>query len=194
MLTINLSELILTFINFFVLLFLLKRFLYKPLIAFMDARNARIEAGLEEERIARANMEEEVALQEKRRKESHEEARRIVHDAQLDDDLRHAELIAEANAENLCNRKAVKAEEIQRNEEETRLMEEQQERLAALLAGNLLDHFPNMPEVLVGQGLRLAVEQAVNTWEQNDDETSELEIVEDTQKKTADLFAEPQTM
>jgi len=159
------------------------------MLAFMDARNARIQAGLEEERIMYATIEEEAALREKKRKESHEEARRIVHDAQANDELRHAELISEANAENLCKRKAAKTDEIQRNEDESRLMEEQQERLAALLADNLLDHFPNMPEVLVARGLRLAVEQAVTTWEQNEDKPADPEIAEDTQKKTADLFA-----
>lgn len=189
MLTINLSELILTVINFFLLLFILKHFLYKPLLAFMDARNARIDEGLEEERTVRASLEEEAALREKRRKESHEEARRIVHDAQATDDHRHSELMAEANAENLCKRKAAKTDELQRNEDETRLMEEQQERLAALLAENLMDHFPNMPEILVARGLRLAVEQAVTTWEQNEGETTDLEIAEDRRKKAADLFA-----
>ena len=38
MLSINISELVLTVISFFLLLFLLKHFLYDPLIRFMDER------------------------------------------------------------------------------------------------------------------------------------------------------------
>ena len=50
MLSINISELIWTIINFFLLYFLLKRFLYKPICEHMDARQARIDAGLAKER------------------------------------------------------------------------------------------------------------------------------------------------
>ena len=44
MISINISELIWTVINFFLLLFLLNRFLYKPVISFMEQRQARIDA------------------------------------------------------------------------------------------------------------------------------------------------------
>ena len=46
MISINISELIWTVINFFLLLFLLNRFLYKPVISFMEERQARIDAKL----------------------------------------------------------------------------------------------------------------------------------------------------
>ena len=58
MLSINFSELFWGIFNFFLLLFLLNRFLYKPLIKFMDDRKARIDAGLDEEKKA---LEEEQA-------------------------------------------------------------------------------------------------------------------------------------
>ena len=58
MLSINISELIWTIINFFLLYFLLKHFLYKPVIRFLDARQARLDAALEEENKARAALEE----------------------------------------------------------------------------------------------------------------------------------------
>ena len=59
MLSINFSELFWGIFNFFLLLFLLNRFLYKPLIKFMDDRKARIDAGLDEEKKA---LEEEQAI------------------------------------------------------------------------------------------------------------------------------------
>ena len=71
MLSINFSELFWGIFNFFLLLFLLNRFLYKPLIKFMDDRKARIDAGLDEEKKAleeeQANNDGiEAALDEKR--------------------------------------------------------------------------------------------------------------------------------
>ena len=54
MLSINLSELVLTIISFFLLLFLLNKFLYTPVLKFMRERQARIDAGLEKERAANA--------------------------------------------------------------------------------------------------------------------------------------------
>lgn len=189
MLTINLSELVLTVINFFVLLILLKRFLYTPLIAFMDARNARIEAGLEQEEVAYAAIMEEEARNEMRRKGCREEARRILRDAQRADELRRLELMTETTTQNLCKRKEAKAAEILRNEEETHQFEDHQTRLAELLANNLLDHFPDMPEILVGNGLRLAVQQAENTWENSSELYRTQENAEYGSKRTSDLFA-----
>ena len=48
MLSINIWELLWTVVNFFVLYYLLKLLLYRPLIGFMDARQARIDTGLNE--------------------------------------------------------------------------------------------------------------------------------------------------
>lgn len=45
MLSINFSELVLTIISFFLLLFLLNKFLYTPVLKFMRERQARIDAG-----------------------------------------------------------------------------------------------------------------------------------------------------
>ncbi|MBQ6597068.1 MAG: hypothetical protein IJH79_05900, partial [Lentisphaeria bacterium] len=62
MLTINPSEVIWTVINFFLLLFLLRRFLFKPILGVLDARKARIKAqNAEEERIREEIAENEAA-------------------------------------------------------------------------------------------------------------------------------------
>ena len=58
MLSINISELIWTIINFFLLFFVLKRFLFGPLLSFMDARQAKIDAGTEAQREAQARLDE----------------------------------------------------------------------------------------------------------------------------------------
>ena len=81
MLSINISELVLTAISFFLLFFLLKRFLYDPLIRFMDERNARIEEGLDAEKQALAAVQANEMLLEARRKESMDQAKTIVEQA-----------------------------------------------------------------------------------------------------------------
>lgn len=62
MISINPWELFWTVINFFLLYFILKKLLYKPLIRFMDARQARINQGLAAEKAARELYEGEEAL------------------------------------------------------------------------------------------------------------------------------------
>ena len=70
MLSINPSELIWTILCFLALLFLLNRFLYRPLVRFMDERKARIDAGLQEEAEARAALDEDARLLEQERQET----------------------------------------------------------------------------------------------------------------------------
>lgn len=62
MISINPWELFWTVINFFLLYFILKKLLYKPLIRFMDARQARIDRGLAAEKAARELFEGEETL------------------------------------------------------------------------------------------------------------------------------------
>jgi F-type H+-transporting ATPase subunit b len=69
---INLVGLVFQVINFLLLLYLLNRFLFKPLLARMDERNAKIEKGLEDaEAAARdrevARAEREAAVTEARK-------------------------------------------------------------------------------------------------------------------------------
>ena len=81
MISINLSELIWTIINFFLLMFLLKRFLYTPILRFMAARQARVDAGLEAERSAQAQVQENDQRLADEKAASREEAKRILNTA-----------------------------------------------------------------------------------------------------------------
>lgn len=96
--SINPSELIWTVINFFLLLFLLKHFLYTPVLRFMEDRQARMDAKLNEEKQAQAKVEENDARLQSQKAKSREEAKRIL--AQSGDELekRHAEAMSQARA------------------------------------------------------------------------------------------------
>lgn len=96
---INLVGLVFQVINFLLLLYLLNRFLFKPLLARMDERNAKIEKGLEEaEAAARdrelARQEREAAVSEARK----EAAEMIARANKIAEDTRN-EILTEARSE-----------------------------------------------------------------------------------------------
>ena len=138
MLSINFSELFWGIFNFFLLLFLLNRFLYKPLIKFMDDRKARIDAGLDEEKKA---LEEEqtnndgieAALDEKRI-----EAKSIIEKAGAEDKASHSQVISEArsDAEKTVLDARENAAKVEKQLEER--VKQQSQELARLLADKLL--------------------------------------------------------
>ena len=90
------SELIWTVINFFLLLFLLKRFLYNPVIRFTEERSARMAAKLAEERGAQTAVEENRNRLADEKAGSRAEAKRILNEAGDESERRHAEAVAAA--------------------------------------------------------------------------------------------------
>lgn len=91
MLSINLSELVLTIISFFLLLFLLNKFLYTPVLKFMRERQAKIDAGLEKERAANAEAAENEKRIEDAKTQRREEAKAILAKQRTDDGRAHEE-------------------------------------------------------------------------------------------------------
>ena len=85
MLSINVSELIWTVVNFFLLYFLLKRFLYTPVVRFLDARQARLDEAEGKEAAARAVTEETEKQIEDDKALRREEAAAILSEAQRED-------------------------------------------------------------------------------------------------------------
>ena len=138
MLSINFSELIWTIINFFLLYFLLKRFLYDPITRFMDARRERLDKALEQEREAQARVAEndEQIAQEKELRRA--EAKKLIAEAAEADKSRSAEA---AKAERASDRAAM-AETEERlaaeSEREKAELDARTKELAAALAQQLL--------------------------------------------------------
>jgi F-type H+-transporting ATPase subunit b len=133
------SEIIWTVINFFLLLFLLKRFLYNPIIRFTEERQARMDAKLLEEKDAKARVaeNEERILNEKTK--SREEARQLL--AQSADALekQHAQVMSEARAASSKRLKDGEAELAERRDKTAEKLREATPELAALLSKRLLN-------------------------------------------------------
>ena len=138
MISINISELIWTVINFFLLLFLLNRFLYKPVISFMEQRQAQIDAKLREEEEAKVRIEENDAriLDEKAR--SREEAKKLLALNAEEIEKHNAEVLQEAKKASVQNRKDSEAALSQRQEKTAQQLHEAAPELAAMLAEKLL--------------------------------------------------------
>lgn len=97
--SINVSEVIWTIICFFVLLFVLKKFLFGPLITFMEDRKARVEAGMAEATKAKQEQEEKEAALRDSWKLRSDEAKQLVADGKAADDKASAEVLRQAQAQ-----------------------------------------------------------------------------------------------
>lgn len=137
MLSINISELVLTVLNFLLLLFVLNRLLFKPLIAFMDARQARIDAGLNKEHSAedeaKSNREHNQALEEQRRRE----AEQRIAESGAEDQRLHEQFVRRLNDTEQAELKAAKEDMEHFEDQERAELESLEDELARLLAARL---------------------------------------------------------
>lgn len=137
MLTINISELLLTILSFFVLMFLLNKLLFKPVISFRAQRQKRVEGCHEQERQAEEKLAGTRRELDERRALSLKEAENILvqgrTQAQAEADRTTRQ--AHAEAESTMRR----AEEEARSLRETggKAIEEKRRQLAQSLADRL---------------------------------------------------------
>lgn len=136
--SINVSEVIWTIVCFFALLFVLKKFLFDPLIRFMEQRQAAIDQGLERGRDAQRKKDEnDAALREKWRERS-VEAKQLLAEGKTADDRERAWVLESTQKE---TNKALQ-EANQRIEQERRQVcadaQEQLPQLVSILAQQIL--------------------------------------------------------
>ena len=92
------SELVWTVINFFLLFFLLKRFLFTPVIRFTEERKSRMDAKLAVEQDAKARASENDEKLAAEKEKAREEARCILSEAEESREKHHAAAVAEMKA------------------------------------------------------------------------------------------------
>lgn len=137
-LIINVPEFIWTIINFFLLLFLLKKILYDPVLKHMDERSARIEEGLREGREAEAELAESDRELARELAESGKLAREQVSEARNEAEKQRAETLEKAHAEAGAIQTGVR-EKIENEESDARkAVEDNMPELVALLTNRLL--------------------------------------------------------
>ena len=138
MISINISDLIWTIINFLLLCILLNHFLYKPMLRFMDDRQARVDAKLSEKRDADAQSAENDARLEAEKAKSRDEAKRILTQADADTEEQHAAAMLQAREDAAQDRKDAEADLEARREKTAEKLGEATPELADLLARHLL--------------------------------------------------------
>ncbi len=138
MLSINFSELIWTIINFFLLFFLLKRFLFDPMCRFMDARQAKIDAGYDAEKEAQAALKAAGDALAEQKADARREAAELLNAAAEADEKRAQEAWLRAKDEAAAMQRSGEAALQQRHEREREALKAGEGELAALLAARLL--------------------------------------------------------
>lgn len=97
--SINVSEVIWTIVCFFALLFVLKKFLFDPLVRFMDARQAGIDEGLEKGAEAQRKKEENAAALRESWMERSREAKELLAEGKAADEKERVRVLEQAQAE-----------------------------------------------------------------------------------------------
>ena len=139
MLSINVSELIWTIVNFFLLYFLLKRFLYTPVVRFLDARQARLDEAEKKEAEARAAADEIDRQIEEQKALRREEAAEILAEAQKADAEQSRQSFAEAKEAAARALEDANASLRAEQERERASLASDTPELAAMLAERLLN-------------------------------------------------------
>ncbi len=137
MLTINISELLLTVLSFFILMFLLNKLLFKPVISFREQRQKGIDDCFEQERQAKEKLAETQKDLDCRRTDSLKQAETILAQAkaQAQQEAEATAKQAEIQAEEKMQQAEKEAQELRRAG--SKALEEQRRQLAADLADRL---------------------------------------------------------
>ncbi len=138
MLSINVSELIWTIINFFLLYFVLKRFLFTPVCRLLDERQAKIDAGLNEEKQAQETVQANRERLAAEKAESRLEASRILTRAEAEGEQRRSDSVSAARSKAAADLRQAEADIAERNAQEEALLKDKSGELSALLTGRIL--------------------------------------------------------
>ena len=137
--SISIPVVIWTIICFFLLYFLLRTFLYKPLVKFMDDRKARIDAGLEEGRKARqAKEENQLQLADELRKTGGD-AKKILAEAKEADEQQRQKALDNAHSQAADVMKDAKGRVEAERERAAGELDGRMSELVSALAGRLLE-------------------------------------------------------
>lgn len=137
--SINVSEVIWTVICFFALLFVLKKFLFDPLIKFMDDRDARIAAGLAEGQAAQQKHEEIAEALQESWKQRSDEAKHLLAEGSSAAEKERARTVADAQNAAARSEKENRAKMQAEREEVLAEVTAEMPRLVDELSRQLLD-------------------------------------------------------
>ena len=121
-------------INFLIIFYLLKKFLYKPVLGMLKKREDKIQEGIKQAEEARITMEKTLAEEKKILNKAQTEAKNILEDARLKSLETSREI--EANAKKQAERIVIQAKEV--IEQESKNAESKLTQKISLVASDLL--------------------------------------------------------
>lgn len=146
----NLPQLIAQIVNFFILLFILRLLLYKPILRMLDERRQRIAEGLNAAEIARAEAAQSQANMQAQLEEARKESQGVI-----------------ANAQEIANRIQAEAREQANRDREAALerarteIQLERDRALAELRGEFADITVLAAERVIGQSLDKQAHQRI---------------------------------
>lgn len=121
-------------VNFLIILYLLKRFLYKPLFEMLKKRSDGIKEGIKQSEEARKTLEKTIEEEKKILTKAKDEARQIIEDSKIQAiDLAHE---IEVNSKQQTEK--ILSEAMQRIEQESKETERKLSEKVSLLAADML--------------------------------------------------------
>lgn len=138
MLSINIWEILWTIVNFLILYFLLKRFLYKPIMKFVDERQAKIDAGRSRGQAAQDIAGSDDKILSDKIAESRRRAKEILDSSAKESGRRRAETLQRARAEAGKFKNRSEEELSVRYATDRAALEAHEDELAKLLADSIL--------------------------------------------------------
>lgn len=154
-LQISTAELLWTVISFFLFMFLLKKFLYEPVLRVMDARNARIKEGMDEGRKAEKALSESKLQLAAELTAAGGEARALISDARSEAEKVKGVKLGAAHTEAARVQKNVREKIANEENEELSSVDGQMPELVAVLTGRLLgEEKISAHDALIGDCIR----------------------------------------
>lgn len=137
--SINVSEVIWTIVCFFALLFVLKKFLFDPLVRFMEQRQAAIDAGLGKGAEAQRLKDESDAALRESWKDRSQEAKQLLAEGKAADEKERSWILSSAQKEADQALQEARSRIEQEREQVQAQAREQMPQLAAALAQRLVN-------------------------------------------------------
>ncbi len=127
---VDIKLLLANIVNFVVLVYILKKFAYKPILQFVADRTAKIKQGVEDAKLAKINLAEAAAQREQILLEARREAKQIVEQAKTNAQQQAEQTIQHSRAE---SEKIVRAAQTQIKQEQIEALQQAKREVAGLV-------------------------------------------------------------
>lgn len=117
-------------VNFVILVYILKKFAYKPILQFIEERTAKIKKGVEDAELAKTNLADATTQREQVLLQARQEAQQIIEQAKSTATQKTEQAVQHSRTE---SEKIVKAAQLQIKQEQTEALQAAKREVADLV-------------------------------------------------------------